>query len=80
MSRFRSYYSKNNTLISANRTNNSQNPVTEISYGTTDVLVSRFIFDVDLTTLSERISQGLINADNIVSHTLHMVNTISYAE
>lgn len=80
MSIFRSYFSKNNTLISNNLTNNSQNPVTEISYGTTDRQLSRFIFDVDLTTLGERITQGLINPDNIVRHTLFMVNTISNAE
>jgi hypothetical protein len=48
MSVFRSYFLKNNTLIDNNLTNNSQNPVTEISYGTFDKQVSRLIFDVDL--------------------------------
>lgn len=87
MSIYRSYFSKNNTLITSGETNNSQNPVTEISYGTlfselggsSVPEVSRFIFDVDLSGLQERINSGLINSGLIVSHTLHMTNTISYA-
>ena len=79
MSVFRSYFSKNNTLIESNLTNNSQNPVTEISYGTLDARVSRFIFDVNLDGLRDRIAQGLINPDRIVGHVLHMTNTIRYA-
>lgn len=79
MSTFRSYFAKNDTLIDNNQTNNSQNPVTEISYGTFNKQVSRFIFDVDLSKLQEKISQGLINPNSIVKHVLHMTNTISYA-
>ena len=56
MSVFRSYFSKNDTLIEGNYTNNSQNPVTEISYGTFDKEVTRFIFDVDLSNLNQRIA------------------------
>ena len=80
MSQFRSYFKKNNTLIGDNLTNNSQNPVTEISYGTFDKQVSRFIFDIDFDDLLNRIADGFINSDRIVSHTLHMTNTISYAQ
>lgn len=79
MSIFRSYFSKNDTLIDGNLTNNSQNPVTEISYGTFDKEVTRFIFDVDLSNLNQRIASGEINPDRIVKHILHMTNTISYA-
>jgi hypothetical protein len=79
MSVFRSYFSKNNTLIESNLTNNSQNPVTEISYGTFDAKVSRFIFDVDLQGLRDRIVQGSINPQRIIGHVLHMTNTIAYA-
>jgi hypothetical protein len=76
---YRSYFSKNDTLISSNLTNNSQNPVTEISYGTFDREVSRFIFDIDLNGLRQRIIDGLINPQRIVRHMLHMTNTIRYA-
>jgi hypothetical protein len=79
MSIFRSYFKKNDTLISSNLTNNSQNPVTEISYGTFDKQVSRFIFDVSLDNLREKIVSGLINPNRIVKHVLHMTNTIAYA-
>jgi len=79
MSVFRSYFSKNDTLIEGNYTNNSQNPVTEISYGTFDKQVTRFVFDVDLTNINLRIASGEINPNRIVRHILHMTNTISYA-
>jgi hypothetical protein len=80
MSIFRSYFSKNNTLISNNLTNNSQNPVTEISYGSLDERVSRLIFDIDLTELINKINSGLIVPDSGMTHVLHLVNTISYAQ
>jgi hypothetical protein len=51
----------------------------EISYGTFNAEVSRFIFDVDLQGLRDRIAQGLINPQRIVKHVLHMTNTIRYA-
>jgi hypothetical protein len=80
MSIFRSYFLKNNTLIDNNLTNNSQNPVTEISYGTFNKQVSRFIFDVDLSNLQNKIANGFINPNRIVKHVLHMTNTIRYAQ
>jgi len=79
MSRFRSYLSKNNTLISSNLTNNSQNPVTEVSYGSLNQRVTRFIFDIDLTDLINKINAGLIVPNSGMTHTLHLTNTISYA-
>jgi len=79
MSIFRSYLKKNSTLISGVLSNNSRNPVTEISYGTPDKQISRFIFDIELSELQSRINSGKINSDNIIKHTLHMTNTIRYA-
>lgn len=80
MSIFRSYFSKNNTLISNNLTNNSQNPVTEVSYGSLNQRVTRFIFDIDLSELIDKINNGLIVPNTGMTHTLHMTNTISYAQ
>jgi len=80
MSIFRSYFSKNNTLIGNNLTNNSQNPVTEISYGTLNQQVSRFIFDVDLADLSKKIEDGFIVPNGEMKHILHITNTIRYAQ
>jgi hypothetical protein len=79
MSIYRSYFLKNNTLISGNQTNNSQSPVTQISYGGANKQVTRFIFDVDLSELLNRISQGFLIPNTGMTHTLHMTNTISYA-
>lgn len=79
MSIFRSYFLKNNTLIADNQTNNSQNSVTEISYGTLEKQVSRFIFDVDLVNLRDRIDNGFIVPNTSMRHILHMTNTITYA-
>jgi hypothetical protein len=79
MSVFRSYFKKNNTLIDNNLTNNSQNPVTEVSYGTFNKQPSRFILEIDFEDLQKRIADGLINPNKIVKHVLHMTNTISYA-
>jgi len=79
MSRFRSYFLKNATLIENNYSNNSQNPVTEISYGTFDKNVSRYIFDVDLNQIKNRINEGAINPNNITKHYLCLTNTIKYS-
>lgn len=76
MTIYRNYFSKGNTLISSNLTNNSQNPVTEISYGTTNKRISRFIFDVTLTDLINKINGGEIVPNSGMTHTLHMTNTI----
>ena len=76
---FRSYFSKNNTLIKYNETNNSQNPVTEISYGTERKQVTRYIFDIDLEPLKDRIRNGLINPNKIQKHILYLTNTIKYS-
>lgn len=77
MGKFRSYFSKNNTLIDKNETNNSQNPVCEISYGTLNKIVSRYIFDIDLEQLKKRIEQGFISNTQIGKHILHLTNTIA---
>ena len=80
MSIFRSYFSKNDTLISTNETNNSQNPVTEVSYGSLQQRLTRLIFDIDLSELITKIDDGLIIPNSGMRHILHMTNTISYAQ
>ncbi len=77
MRRFRSYFSKNNTIVKDSLLNSSQNPVTEIVYGGEKKTLSRFIFNIDFSPLREKIEQGEINPQNIVSHKLHMINTIN---
>jgi len=78
MSRFRSYFAKNASLIKYSEINNSQNPVTEISYGTLNKQVSRFIFSIDITDLKNRIDSGEISVNSISKHVLKLTNTIAY--
>ena len=80
MSIFRTYFSKNSTIISTNLTNNSQNPVTEVSYGSLQQRLTRFIFDIDLSDLVDKINNGFIVPNSGMTHTLYMTNTISYAQ
>jgi len=79
MSIYRSYFKKNSTLVDNVLSNNSRNPVTEISYGTESKQVSRFLFDVDLSNLQMKYSDGTINPTNVTKHVLHLTNTIRYA-
>ena len=80
-----SYFSKNNTIISNSLTNTGRNPVTELFYGSLLTSqypngYSRFIFDLDLTLLQEKINDGTIstNCSNNITHTLRMVNTSTF--
>jgi hypothetical protein len=77
MTIFRSYFKKNVSLVSGVDYNNSQNPVCEISYGTLNKQPSRFIFDVDLSNLIDRLNNSMINPGGITKHTLHLTNTIN---
>jgi hypothetical protein len=80
-----SYFSKNNTIISNSLTNTGRNPVTELFYGSLATSqypngYSRFIFDLDLTLLQEKISDGTISSTctDVMSHTLRMTNTSTF--
>jgi len=78
MSYFRSYFSKNNTILglkggSGLPTNTAKNPNTEIYYGSG---ISRFIFQVELDTLKSKIDNGDYVLNSGTTHTLHLTNTI----
>jgi hypothetical protein len=77
-----SYFSKNNTLIYNSFTNTGRNPVTELFFGTAATTqfpnnYSRFIFDLNLDLLKEKVMNGMISTTcpNNVKHTLRMKNT-----
>jgi hypothetical protein len=81
-----SYFSKNNTLISNSLTNTGRNPVTELFYGSLATSqypngYSRFIFDLDLTLLQEKVADGTISSTctDTMTHTLRMVNTSTFS-
>lgn len=82
MSILRSYFSKNNTIISNSYVNTGRNPVAQLNFGASDFIVpnygySRFIFNLDLSLLQEMISNGTISTGctDQMTHTLKMTNT-----
>lgn len=73
MSYYRSYFSKNNTILRDLTTNTAKNPNTEIFYGSG---FSKFIFKIDFTDLQAKITNGDLVLDNNTTHTLRLTNTI----
>ncbi len=85
MSIHRSYFNRNNTLILNSCTNTGQNPVTELYFGTNTNSIApngftRFIFDIDLDPLREKISDTIISTGctTAMTHTLYMTNTSEF--
>ena len=85
MSIHRSYFSKNNTLIFNSDSNTAKSPVVELFFGGVDDVISpkgfsRFIFDLDLNDLRQKVQNNeiSINCGKEVTHTLRMTNTSSF--
>ena len=87
MSLLRSYINKNNTIISNSYANTGRNPVTQLNFGSSDLVIpdygyTRFIFDLDLDLLREKIELGDISTGctSAMTHTLQMTNTSSFEQ
>ena len=87
MSIYRSYFSRNNTLLSNLYTNTARNPVVELNFGSSDLVVpnfgfTRFIFDLDLDGLRQMIAEKYISTGctTAITHTLLMTNTSSFSD
>ena len=85
MSIYRSYFNRNNTLLSNLYTNTARNPVVQLNFGSSDLVVpnfgfTRFIFDLDLVGLEEMIADKVISTGCTtgMTHTLMMTNTSSF--
>jgi hypothetical protein len=85
MSIHRSYFSKGNTIIYNSETNTSKSPYVELFFGDANLDItekgfSRFIFDLDLEPLKQKINNKTISngCDRIISHKLRMTNTSSF--
>lgn len=85
MSILRSYIDKNNTISSNSYVNTGRNPIIELNFGASDLIVpnygySRLIFDLDLSLLIEGIQSGVISTGctSAMTHTLKMTNTSSF--
>ena len=73
MSYHRSYFTKNNTIIKDSQINTAKNPNTEIFYGSG---FSKFLFQLDLTALKNKISTGEVVLNANTKHYLCLTNTI----
>ena len=65
MSIHRSYFSKNNTIVSNTLINTGRNPVVDLFFGSANGTVStpgftRFIFDLNLDSLKEKYNNGTL--------------------
>ena len=86
MSIHKSYFNKSNTIIYNSYTNTARNPIVELFYGRVDDVIapkgySRYIFDLDLTTLQEKFDNGVISTgctSTGITHTLKMTNTSAF--
>jgi len=79
--------SLSSTLIYNSYTNTSRNPIVELFFGrvenlSTPIGYSRYIFNVDLSKLQEKISEKIIstNCTTAMTHTLKMTNTSEFDE
>jgi len=85
MSILRSYIDKNNTIVSNSFVNTGRNPVIELNFGASDLVVpnfgySRLLFNLDLSLLQQNIASGTISTGCTtgMTHTLKMTNTSSF--
>lgn len=84
MSIHKSYFDKSNTILYNTYTNTSRNPIVELFYGKVDSITaplgfSRYIFNIDLSDLQTKITDGIISTGctnfSSITHTLKMTNT-----
>jgi hypothetical protein len=82
MSIYRSYFDKSDTLIYNSYTNTGRNPIVELFYGRANnssapIGFSRYIFNIDLSGLTQQINDNIISTDcgTELTHTLRMTNT-----
>ena len=78
---FRSYFKKQAILIKNSFSNNSRNPIIELTYGggetTATTVISRYVFNFDLDKLQQKLSSNTINQNTIQSHILKIKNCIA---
>jgi hypothetical protein len=76
----RTYFDKNNTIVSSQNVNTGLNPVTELFYGGSTGLeqYSRFLFHFDETRLKNLYTGGTYTDLTKLKHTLRLTNTASF--
>jgi hypothetical protein len=76
----RTYFDKNNTIVSNTIANTGLNPVAELFYGGYDGIekYSRFLFHFDETRLKNLYNDGTYSDLSKLKHTLRLTNTASF--
>lgn len=74
LKQYRTYFDKNNTIISNSYTNTAHNPVTELMCGS---IYSRFLFGIDFNELKKKYETKELNLEK-VTHTLKIKNTSNF--
>lgn len=72
---YRTYFDKNNTIISDKLINTGRNQVSELYYGDK---VSRFLFYCDFSEIKKKVAEKEIIIENGVKHYLKIKNTSSF--
>lgn len=77
MSTHFSYFNRNNSIFYNSEANTGQNPVTELFFGNG---FSRFIFDIDLNLLKDKVNDKIISTGctTNIKHHLKIKNTSSF--
>ena len=84
MSLYKSYFNKSTTILYNSYTNTARNPIVELFFGRLENVgvpygFSRYIFDLDLTKLQDKVSDKVISTGctgfSGITHTLRMTNT-----
>ena len=65
MSVYKSYFNRNNTIVSNSYSNTGRNPITELFFGRVNNVItpkgySRFLFNINLSGLDSKIQKGII--------------------
>jgi len=83
MGKYRTYFSKNNTLVRNSYVNTARNPIAELYYGfdqNQTRTYSRYIFDMDLTDIYNLYTGKTFTSLNNTTHKLKMKNCSSFDE
>lgn len=80
----RSYLKSQATLIRNSYTNNSRNPIVELTYGggqdSGTTKISRYVFKYDLTDLQQKVDENKITENTIQSHKISFTNCINISD
>lgn len=73
--RYRTYFDKNNTIVTSAKVNTARNPISELFMGTD--IFSRYLFHCDFSEIESKVDTGDLTI-NKLTHKLHIKNTSNF--